>query len=82
MNDHPDLDLGHKPDTGESTDDRLRRLETAIAAMQDTQLMEQRVLERVSERLNASAAPPAGDGILPGRRSLLRPDWPPSLWPS
>jgi hypothetical protein len=59
MNDHPDLDLG--PSNNESTDDRLRRLEAAIAAMQDTQLMEQRLLERVSERLNTSAAPPTGD---------------------
>ena len=28
--------------------------------------MEQRLLERVSERLDSSAAPPASDGILPG----------------
>src|SRR5262245_2255685 len=59
MNDHPDLDLNTA--NSDSTDDRLRRLENAIAAMQDTNLMEQRLLERVSERLHTSAAPPAGE---------------------
>src|SRR5437016_1523133 len=74
MNDHLDLDHTSPADRGETTDERLRRLEAALAAMQDTQLMEQRLLERVSERLG-TGAPPAGDSnaiieagkvILPG----------------
>ncbi len=75
MNEHLDLNQASPADRGESTDERLRRLEAALAAMQDTNVMEQRLLERVSERLNSSAAPPANDSsaiveagkvILPG----------------
>jgi hypothetical protein len=42
----------------ETTEDRLRRLENAIAAVQDTRLMEERVLARLSGRLPPDAPPP------------------------
>lgn len=38
----------------ESIEDRLSRLEAAIAALQDTRLMEQRLLERVSQRIEGT----------------------------
>jgi hypothetical protein len=38
---------------------RIRRLEDALAAIQDTQLMEERVVSRLLERFGGPAAPPA-----------------------
>jgi hypothetical protein len=63
MNDHQDLLNAPHPDSGESHDERLRRLESALAAMQDTQLMEQRLLERMSQRLEQPGVLDAGQAI-------------------
>src|SRR5947207_10215823 len=41
---------GHE-ETVEALEHRVRRLEDAIAALQDTQLMEDRVVERVRQRV-------------------------------
>ena len=53
---------------------RVGRLEDAVAALQDTRLLEERVVARVGERLNRNALQPARDatGILiqAGRRLL------------
>jgi len=46
----------HSPETRVEVEDRLNRLEKAIAAMQDTKLMEERLLERVMSRMDQ--APP------------------------
>lgn len=40
----------------ETVDERLRRLEAALAAIQDTKLMEDRLLERVVHRIDQSQA--------------------------
>jgi hypothetical protein len=53
---------------------RVGRLEDAVAALQDTRLLEERVVARVGERLNRNALSPARDpaGVLiqAGRRLL------------
>ncbi len=38
----------------ESLEQRVHRLEDAVAAMQDTRLLEERVAERVKERVNGN----------------------------
>jgi hypothetical protein len=43
------------PHTAEQIDERLRRLEAAVAALSDTHLMEDRVAERVAQRLKKKA---------------------------
>jgi hypothetical protein len=45
----------------ETVDERLRRLEAALAAMQDTKLMEDRLLERVVHRIDQSQANGSAD---------------------
>jgi hypothetical protein len=48
-------------ETVEALEQRVRRLEDAVAALQDTQLMEDRVVERVRQRLELPYdGPPAG----------------------
>ena len=41
----------HHDETVEALEHRIRRLEDAIAALQDTQLIEDRVVERVRQRV-------------------------------
>jgi hypothetical protein len=57
-----------------SIEQRVDRLEDAVAALQDTRLLEERVVARVGERLNRNPLPPVRDtaGILiqAGRRLL------------
>jgi len=43
---------------GEAMESRVRRLESAVAAIQDTKLMEERLMERVMDRLPPPAPPP------------------------
>ena len=65
---------GHDHDeTVEVLEQRVRRLEDAVAAMQDTQLMEDRVVERVRQRveLHHVEAPRSGGIILNAARMLL-----------
>ncbi len=45
------------PPPAETLEQRLRRLEDALANLQDTQSVEQRVVERLSERLQTAAVP-------------------------
>ncbi len=72
-----DYDDHHEPET---VDDRLRRLESALAAMQDTKIMEERLLERVVHRIDQNHANgsddvlDAGAKLIPGAmRYLARP---------
>jgi len=69
MNDHDDLDHGTysiaPPESGESMESRIRRLEAAIAAMQDTRLMEERVVDKVVSRIDQPQAPPAPQQAAP-----------------
>jgi len=44
------------PPSPESLDLRVQRLEEAVAGLQDTRQMEERVVERVSDKLNRNAA--------------------------
>ncbi|HLW63840.1 MAG TPA: hypothetical protein VKS79_00885 [Gemmataceae bacterium] len=81
MNDEQDLHAGldHMSDEmaangkPEPLEVRLRRLESALAAMQDTKLMEERLMERVISRIDqpmppqATLAPP--DGSAPSTQS-------------
>jgi hypothetical protein len=50
----------------ESLEQRVHRLEDAVAAMQDTRLLEERVAQRVKERVNGnlSERPPSAAGII------------------
>jgi hypothetical protein len=51
----PPMDVpGHAP---ESLEQRVHRLEDAVAALQDTQLMEERITERVMDRVHGREAP-------------------------
>jgi len=67
MNDHSDLHegTGHISDEMagngkvEPLETRLRRLESALAAMQDTKLMEERLMERVMNRMDQPMPPQA-----------------------
>jgi hypothetical protein len=68
--DHPDAGLAS---SGESMERRIRRLEDAVAAMQDTQLMEDRVVERVVERVELFPPPHSGPGLIAGAARLLMP---------
>jgi hypothetical protein len=56
----------------EMLEERVRRLEDAVAVLQDTRHLEERVVERVANRLNRSAPPagaePTGIVVHPGRR--------------
>jgi hypothetical protein len=60
MNDHDDFEHGSysiaPPESGESMESRIRRLETALAAMQDTRLMEDRVVDKVVSRIDQAPA--------------------------
>ena len=47
----PQIIVGNEEETTDRLEDRLERLERAIAALQDTRLMEERLLERVAKRL-------------------------------
>ena len=49
------------PEPAETLEQRLRRLENALASLQDTHTVEQRIVERVSERLT----PASGPGVAP-----------------
>jgi hypothetical protein len=81
MNDHDEADHGAyplaPPDPAESMEQRIRRLEKAISAMQDTRLMEERVVEKVVNRIDqapqqAPAHPgEAADGTTNGGPELL-----------
>jgi hypothetical protein len=57
-----------------SLEQRVGRLEDAVAALQDTRMLEERVVARVGERISRNALPPAREsaGILiqAGRRLL------------
>ena len=56
MNDQPDENQHAVPMiAGESMDNRMRRLENAIVALQDTRLMEERLLERVQQNSTSAA---------------------------
>jgi hypothetical protein len=57
---------------GEALEQRVSRLEHAVAAIQDTQLMEDRVVERVVHRVEHFAAP-SGPGIFAGAARMLIP---------
>ncbi len=61
MNDHGDYDQGSyslaSPESGESMESRIRRLEAALAAMQDTRLMEDRLVEKVVSRIDQPQPP-------------------------
>src|SRR5947209_14283202 len=57
---------------GEALEQRVRRLEDAVAAIQDTQIMEDRVVERVVHRVEHFAAP-SGPGLFAGAARLLIP---------
>src|SRR5580704_15638987 len=59
--------------SGESFERRIRRLEDAVAAMQDTQLMEDRVVERVVERVDLYPQLPASPGLFAGAARMLLP---------
>jgi len=48
----------HVGETHDDMEDRLHRLEQAIAALQDTKLMEERLLERVMNRVDQAPATP------------------------
>src|SRR3954471_4479 len=56
----------------EALEHRVRRLEEAVAAIQDTQLMEDRVVERVVHRVEHFAAP-SGPGFFAGTARMLLP---------
>src|SRR5437762_9248785 len=59
---------------GEALEQRLRRLEDAVAAIQDTQLMEDRVVERVIQRVDHAPFPPLHEGagvVVTAARMLL-----------
>jgi hypothetical protein len=57
---------------GESLEQRVCRLEEAVAAIQDTQIMEDRVVERVVHRVE-HFGPPSGPGIFAGAARMLLP---------
>ncbi|HEV3142847.1 MAG TPA: hypothetical protein VGZ47_03070 [Gemmataceae bacterium] len=88
MNEHSDLHegMGHISDEmagngkPEPLEVRLRRLESALAAMQDTKLMEERLMERVLNRMDqpmppqarlAESDPSAAGMMLQAGKSLL-----------
>src|SRR5262245_37462098 len=48
----------HAGETHDGMEDRLDRLEQAIAALQDTKLMEERLLERVMNRVDQAVTTP------------------------
>jgi hypothetical protein len=52
----------HDDSADEAMERRVRRLEDAVAAIQDTQLMEDRVVERVVERVEHSSRQPLPQG--------------------
>src|SRR6266542_1069803 len=55
----------------ESLEQRVRRLEDAVATLQDTRPIEDRIVERVSERLGMKPAPPAAPAALPERSEYM-----------
>ncbi len=58
----------------EALEQRVRRLEDAVAAIQDTQIMEDRVVERVVQRVEHTPYPPLREGpglIVSAARMLL-----------
>jgi hypothetical protein len=57
---------------GEALEQRVRRLEDAVAAIQDTQLMEDRVVERVVHRVEHFANP-QGSGLIVSAARMLMP---------
>src|SRR5947207_13553131 len=66
---------GHE-ETVEALEHRVRRLEDAIAALQDTQLMEDRVVERVRQRVelhHVEHPRPAGLIVSAARRLMPKP---------
>src|SRR4051794_6851827 len=61
-----------EPADGEALERRVRRLEDAVAAIQDTQIMEDRVVERVAHRVeHASYA--QGPGMIVSAARMLMP---------
>lgn len=69
---HDDLTLPDpEPPAGDTMASRLNRLEHAIAALQDTRLMEERLVERLSSRLPAPSAPAAKDALAEAGKTLL-----------
>lgn len=72
MNDQPDANNHPAVPSiaGESIDVRMRRLESAIASLQDTRIIEERVLERVQQtavsQAQSNALVDAGKSLLPG----------------
>src|SRR5208282_5619718 len=69
------VDAANDHDTG-SVEQRLNRLEDALAALQDTRQLEQRIVARVAERVDRvpvavnGGAPSAGTIVDAGRRLL------------
>jgi hypothetical protein len=62
------------PTDGEGLERRVRRLEDAVAAIQDTQIMEDRVVERVVERVEqAPYSPREGSGVIASAARMLMP---------
>jgi hypothetical protein len=60
-----------EPPDGEALERRVRRLEDAVAAIQDTQLMEDRVVERVVHRVEQSPYVPSPGLIVSAARMLM-----------
>src|SRR5262245_39459399 len=71
---HVDVAAHSRDETVEVLEQRVRRLEDAIAALQDTQLMEDRVVERVRQRVELQhvehARPP---GLIVSAARMLLP---------
>lgn len=64
----------HDDSAGEALERRVRRLEDAVAAIQDTQLMEDRVVERVVERVEIAGHQSASTGpglVISAARMLI-----------
>src|SRR3954452_24159426 len=75
MDTHADTAQNGPPNPTETLEQRLRRLEDALANLQDTHTVEQRIVERLSERLpppGSAPAPPPG-GASADRRTLASP---------
>ncbi len=74
----PEAPNGEKPaEQSESRslalEQRVRRLEDAVATLQDTGPLEERIVERVCRRLNRESAPASQEsgGVLKAGRQLL-----------
>jgi hypothetical protein len=71
----PDYAPDASDETVEALEQRVRRLEDAVAALQDTHLMEDRVVERVVQRMDHLPYPPLPEppGLLVSAARMLLP---------